>query len=140
MKLCKRLAGSLCFFLSLGVLSIGCGSSKSPSMMMTGTPDASSTTGNPDGGSASTPTLADVVAIINANCTICHAGSSPTGMLDMTNFYSATVNVAANEDMSLDYIKPGDLGHSYLWCKLQPMAPACVSAGTMISGSQMPLG
>ena len=40
----------------------------------------------------------------------------------------------------MNYVTPGDPGHSYFWCKVNPTDAACTSAGTTISGSRMPLG
>src|SRR5579883_1601886 len=120
--------------------------------------DAAAPTLNlPDAPPAPTPpvTLAQVEAVIGKNCMgggACHVNNlamMPPQGLNMTPgmppastdpFYSNTVNIGSAEDPSLMRIVPGDLGHSYLWCKLVPTGAACVKAQTTIIGSQMPKG
>jgi Fibronectin type III domain len=68
-------------------------------------------------------------------CTTCHGGAG-----GLTLAYDNIVSVPAMEDSTIDYITPGDPGHSYLWCKVNPTDTDCATAGTVIIGRQMPLG
>jgi hypothetical protein len=67
------------------------------------------------------------------NCTGCHGASGGLAIA-----CGNIVNVPSLEAPAADYVKPGDPGHSYLWCKVNPTDVDCVDAGTTISGSQMP--
>ncbi len=48
--------------------------------------------------------------------------------------------MTSGEAPSLNYVTPGDPGHSYFWCKLNPSDADCASAGTVITGVRMPFG
>ena len=67
-------------------------------------------------------------------CSPCHSGASaPKGlMLDAAHSYNLLVGVASTESPSLDRVKAGDPGSSYIIIKL--------TNGAGIVGSQMPLG
>jgi hypothetical protein len=66
-------------------------------------------------------------------CTACHAGAAaPQGLrLDATNSYALLVGVPSNEVPSLQRVRPGDPGNSYIIQKLE---------GHAAVGAQMPLG
>jgi hypothetical protein len=85
------------------------------------------------------PTLgyaANISPIIRSfGCSGCHPNAG-----SLTVSYATLVNVSAVELPSIDYVTPGDPGHSYFWCKVNPTDAACAAAGTAISGSRMPLG
>jgi fibronectin type III domain protein len=70
-------------------------------------------------------------------CTNCHGAS---GGLAIS--YAHIVNVPAGQDPTISYVAPGDPGHSYLWCKVNPADIDCTNAGTAIlAGTQrMPAG
>ncbi len=80
-------------------------------------------------------TFSQVQAIFNSSCAVsgCHAGSSPTGSMDLSAgvAYANIVNVASVQNPALSRITPNDPENSYLFRKL---------TGTNISGNRMPLG
>jgi hypothetical protein len=87
------------------------------------------------GGAGGAPTTADVQAILNASCTSCHGGASPSAGLDWTNV-RAQIGVASGQCSAKNRITSGDAAHSYVIDKLlgAPQDGAC------FSGQRMPRG
>jgi hypothetical protein len=106
----------------------GSGPASAPSSAVTPTP--------PPTVSYATDILQNIFT--NYTCTTCHAPSVLAGGLEIS--YQNIVSIMSGEVTTLDYIAPGDPGHSYLMCKVNPTDPDCVNAGTTIIGGQMPLG
>lgn len=74
----------------------------------------------------------DVQPMFDADCAVCHGGSSPSQGLDLeTDAYDDIVNVASGQEPTLDFVEPGDSANSYLYQKV---------AGTASTGNQMPRG
>ena len=84
---------------------------------------------------ATGPTTADVQAILNANCTICHAGPGAPRGLDWTNV-RASIGVAASECAMKLRIASGDAAHSYVVDKVMGAA----QDGGCFTGVRMPAG
>lgn len=82
-----------------------------------------------------TPTVAQVQAIINANCTSCHSGSAPARGLSLVDV-KASVGVPSAGCAQKLRIASGSSASSYLVDKLMGAA----QDGGCFSGKQMPLG
>lgn len=75
----------------------------------------------------------DLAAPLQA-CVACHAGDTPDGELDLTDFRAATLEQPSRQlDMRL--ITPGDHLESYLWHKVNGSHSVAGGAGT-----RMPVG
>ncbi len=67
-----------------------------------------------------------VQAVYNANCTVCHVGASPPGVLNLTQgiSHSQTVGVPSTElpaspdPAAMNRVEPFDPNNSYLWHKI----------------------
>jgi len=81
-----------------------------------------------------TPTVAEVQSIINANCTGCHSGPTPSRGLSLVDIKSSIGVVAAGCSGKLR-IAPGQSAHSYIVDKIKGAA----QDGGCFSGRQMPL-
>ena len=78
-----------------------------------------------------------VQVVYNDNCTVCHAGASPPGGLNLTTgvSHSETVGVASSQLPGMNRISPFNPGDSYLWHKIND-----THAGVGGFGSEMPPG
>jgi len=81
-----------------------------------------------------TPTAANVQSIINANCTSCHSGPTPSRGLSLVDI-KTSVGVAAAGCPAKLRIAPGQSAHSYIVDKIKGAA----QDGGCFSGRQMPL-
>ena len=105
-------------------------------LALTGCGSSSSTSTTTTTGTTGISLINGVQPIFNANCVVCHQGSSPSGGLNLTPSatYQNMVN-AASAESTLKLVEPGVTGKSYLINKLR---------GTQIqvggNGVQMPYG
>ncbi len=83
-----------------------------------------------------TPTVADVQAILDANCTSCHSGTAPPRGLSLVDVRAVVGAPAAGCPQKLR-ISSGSSARSYLVDKL---LGAAQDEGGCFSGKQMPLG
>jgi len=81
-----------------------------------------------------TPTVAEVQSIINANCTGCHSGPTPSRGLSLVDI-KTSIGVAAAGCPAKLRIAPGQSTHSYIVDKIKGAA----QDGGCFSGRQMPL-
>jgi phospholipase C len=87
------------------------------------------------GATGSAPTTAQVQAILNTNCTVCHSGTAPPQGLDWTNV-RAQIGVPANECTGKMRINSGHSNVSYVIDKIMGAA----QDGGCFSGARMPRG
>jgi pectin methylesterase-like acyl-CoA thioesterase len=87
-------------------------------------------------GGSNPPPAAAVQAILNANCTSCHAGATPPQGLSLTDV-TAVVGTAARECTAKLRIAAGDSLHSYLVDKVRGASQA---PGGCFAGVRMPRG
>jgi hypothetical protein len=80
------------------------------------------------------PYSTKIAPILDPTCRdACHGGCG-----GLTIAYANIVGVKSGEVPTVNYINPGDPGHSYLWCKVNPADADCASARTVIMGARMP--
>jgi len=87
------------------------------------------------GSGGGAPTTAAVQAILNTNCTVCHAGATPPAGLDWTNV-RAQIGVPSSQCATKNRITSGDSVHSYMVDKIMGAA----QDGGCFTGQRMPRG
>jgi hypothetical protein len=124
------ITAGLLLFAILGTAACSSGTSSSTTPKTT-TPSSTSTS------SSGVSFSRDIQPIFNANCVVCHTGTSgPQGLsLDPGSSYKNLVNVKSTEAPSLNRVSPSAADKSYILNKL--LGTQTQAGG---SGAQMPFG
>src|SRR4051812_118106 len=79
-------------------------------------PDSGDDTGGAD---VRTPPFSKVQTLLDASCTECHSGAHIEAGLDLSDPYTALVEVRATQVATMTLVAPGSTFDSSLWYKLR---------------------